>query len=85
MGKQYKKLYAKMRGRNYVVHTRTCSINSFESLKLSADYKFHLEFLIQPSSGQLKMVCDFRIIHFYYTLEHFSIDEKEAGKKTTFT
>ena len=58
-----------MRGRNYVVQTRACSKISFESLKRSADYKFRLEFLIQPSSGRLKMTCDFRVIHFYYMLE----------------
>ena len=29
MGKQYKKLYAKMHGRNYVVQTRACSKSSF--------------------------------------------------------
>ena len=32
-----KKLYAKRRGRNYVVQTRTCSKNSFGILKQSAD------------------------------------------------
>ena len=56
-----KKLYANMRGRNYVVQTRARSKMSFESLKRSADFKFRLEFLIQPSSGRLKTTCDFRI------------------------
>ena len=32
-----KKFYAKMRGRNYVVQTRTCSKSSFGILKRSAD------------------------------------------------
>ena len=54
MGKKYKKSYAKMRGRKYVVQTRACSKICFESLKRSAYYNFRLEFLIQPSSGQLK-------------------------------
>ena len=58
-----------MRGQNYIVQTRACSKLSFESLKQSADYKFRLEFLIQPSSDRLKMTCDFRTFHFYYTLE----------------
>ena len=31
---------------------------SFGSLKQSADYNFHLEFLILPSSGRLKPTCD---------------------------
>ena len=44
-----KKSYVKMRGKNYVVQTRACSKISFESLKRSADYKFRLEFLNQPS------------------------------------
>ena len=70
MGKQYKKLYAKMRGRNYVVQTCACSKISFGSLKQSADYNFRLEFLILPSSGWLKPTCDTHIIHLYYTLEH---------------
>ena len=42
---------------------------SFGSLKQSADYNFHLKFLILPSSDRLKPTCDTRIIHFYYTLE----------------
>ena len=29
MGKQYKKLYAKMRGRDYVVQTHACSKKQF--------------------------------------------------------
>ena len=33
-----KKLYAKMRGQNYVVQTRACSKIIFGSLKRSADY-----------------------------------------------
>ena len=61
-----KKLYAKLRGWNYVVQTRACSKISFGSLKRSADYNFHLEFLILPSSGRLKPTCDILIIHFYY-------------------
>ena len=48
----------------------TCMLKaSFGSLKQSADYNFCFEFLILPSSGQLKPTCDTRIIHFYYTLE----------------
>ena len=46
-----KKLYAQMRGWNYVAQTRACSKMSLESLKRSADYKFRLEFLIQPLLG----------------------------------
>ena len=38
---------------------------SLGSLKQTADYNFHLEFLILPSSGRLKPTCDIRIIHFY--------------------
>ena len=53
-----KKLYAKIRGRNYVVQTRACSKISFGSLKRSADYDFCLEFLILPSSGRFKKTCD---------------------------
>ena len=65
-----KKLYAKMRGRNYVVQTHACSKISFGILKRSVDYNFRLEFLILPSSGRLKPTCDTRIIHLnYYTLE----------------
>ena len=45
-----KKLYAKMRGRKYVVQTCACSKVSFGSLKRSADYNFSLEFLILRSS-----------------------------------
>ena len=61
-------LYAKMRGRNYIFQTRMLKV-IFGSLQQSADYNFRLEFLILPSSGQLKPTCDTRIIHFYYTLE----------------
>ena len=64
-----KKLYAKMRGRNYVVQTRACSKISFGSLKRSADYNFRLEFVILPLSGRLKLTGDILIIHFYYMLE----------------
>ena len=69
MGKNTKKSYAKMRERKYVVQTRSCSKISFGSLKRSADYNFRLEFLILPSSGQLKPACDTRSIQFNYTLE----------------
>ena len=48
---------------------------SFGSLKQSADYNFRLEFLILPSSGWLEPTCDTRIIHFYYMLEHLSMDK----------
>ena len=57
-----------MRGRNYVVQTRECSKISFGILKWSADYNFHLEFLILPSSGRLKPTGD-TLIHLYYTVE----------------
>ena len=63
-----KKLYAKMRGRNYVVQTRACSKISFESLKRSADYRFRLEFLIQPSSGQLKTTWPMTSVLFISTI-----------------
>ena len=78
--KNTKKSYAKMRGRNYAVQTRACSKISFGSLKQSADYNFRLEFLILPSSGQLKPTCDTRIVHFYYTLEQL-----QHGQKYPFT
>ena len=60
-GKQYKKSYAKMRVRNYVVQTRACSKSSFGILKRSADSNFSVKFLILPSSGQLKPTCDTHI------------------------
>ena len=53
---------------------------SFGSSKQSADYNFRLEFLILPSSGRLKPTCDTRIIHFYYMLSNFYMDEKDAEK-----
>ena len=61
----YLLLYAKMRGRNYVFQTHACSREFATKCRL----QFHLEFLILPSSGQLKLTCDTRIIHFYYMLE----------------
>ena len=57
-----KKLYAKMRGRNYILQTRACSKIGFGSLKRSADYNFSLEFLILLSPGWLKPTCDILII-----------------------
>ena len=75
------KSYATMRGRNYVVQTRACSKISFERLKRSADYKFRLEFLIQPSSGRFKMTCDFRIIHLLYARAALALTKKKLKKK----
>ena len=77
MGKQYKKLYAKLHGRNNVVQTRACSKSSFGILKRSADYNFSLEFLILPSSGRLKLTCDTLIIHLYYTLAALAWSKKK--------
>ena len=64
MGNPYKKVYAKMRGRNYVVQIRTCSKSVF-----GFETKCCLKSLILFSSGRLKPTCDTRIIQFYYTLE----------------
>ena len=79
------KSYAKMNGQNYVVQARACSKSVLGvSLNQNADYNFHLESLILPSSGQLKLTCDTCISHFYYTLEQlYSMDKKETEK--TFT
>ena len=39
--------------------------------------------MLKVSFGQLKPTSDTRIIHFYYTLEQFSMDKKEAKKMFT--
>ena len=53
---------------------------SFGSLNRSIYYNFRLEFLILPPSSRLKPNCDAYFIHFYYTLEQLSMDEKEDKK-----
>ena len=42
-----------------------------------ADYNFLMEFLILPSSGQLKPTP---LIHFYYTLEHLTRNTEPQRK-----
>ena len=78
-----KKLYAKMRGWNYILQTRACSKMCFGSLKRSADYNFRLEFLILPSSGRLKPTCDILRFILLYARAALSWSKKKPKKTIT--
>ena len=70
MVKQYKKLYAKMLGQNYVVQTHVCSKSSFGILKRSAELELPLGILNFTFIGPVKTdLCHPYYSYIYYTIE----------------